>query len=151
MSKAFRAVKPRPWGTEQQVMTDAYEELGGLDKAAHIAGCSRSLLALYSDPDQNRPITLQIVEALVRGGANEPCHHFARLGGGYFVECMPSNAPTEILLADILTMSADAAALALESKENPALATRDMLQKAEWLVRRAVAFRNRVMADIEGQ
>lgn len=65
---AMPAYKIRPIGTLKEAVTTLVKKAGALDAAAAASGVSKSALHRYSDPDHDRHMPVNLVEALERIG-----------------------------------------------------------------------------------
>lgn len=84
-SGGFRAVKPRQYGTTEDVVTRAFDEIGGAKKAAEIFDITAAVAYAMTDPSVRGEMSLSRAFMLTRYGAKAIAEAMADAAGGVFV------------------------------------------------------------------
>lgn len=81
----FKAVKPRQYGTTEDVVARAFDEIGGAKKAAEIFDITPAVAYAMTDPSVRGEMSLSRAFMLTRYGATAIAEAMADAAGGMFV------------------------------------------------------------------
>jgi hypothetical protein len=118
---SFRPVKPREYGTTEEVVSRLLAEAGGVKRAAHLIGLSATQVYAYADPQEEDQIGFDDVRRLVEAsGSLAPAEDLAALAGGFVTRVEASEEALGVLLARSAREHGAAMALIVERVGNAA-------------------------------
>ncbi len=96
----FKPVKPREYGSAEEVVSRLYADVGGVKRAAHLIGLSATQAYAYADPQERDRIAFDDVRRLVEAsGSLAPAQDLAALAGAFVTAVEASEQSLALLLA----------------------------------------------------
>lgn len=148
---SFKPVKPRPYGTAEEVVSRLLAEAGGVKQAAHLIKLKPSQVYAYSDPQADDQIAYDDVRRLVEAsGSLAPAEDLAALAGGFVTSVEASEVSLAALVARGEREHGKAMALIVErlgrhtAGDLPAAERGELAQAIDGLVRAFVAARRKL-------